>query len=198
MLANNIYSNTPVPPTQWGENISQKIVDTLGVSAWDESNEQTFGYRWKGQDTLTWGNLDEWLIIKWLTQQFFERDASILAKQQIDFAKVLAEIHMAQLESLYDFRNPTEIKGFLVHHRPLIPVLKEAYSVVEEFFGNGVSVALEVVKDPETANMEQLFGYIKVDPFSPEEALGRLGAFDDAWFIKQVDVIGGYLNFNLE
>ena len=198
MVSTSLYGNSPVPSKQWDENISQKIVEALGVSAWDEGNEQTFGYRWKGQDTLTWGNLDEWLVIKWLTQQFFERDAAILAKQQADFAKVLAEIHMAQLESLYDFRNQIEIKGFLVYHRALIPVLKEAYSIVEEFFGNDVLVALEVVKDPEAKNEEQLFGYIKLDTFSPEEAFERLNAFDEAWFLKQVDVIGGYLNFNLE
>ncbi len=108
------------------------------------------------------------------------------------------ELHLAKLDSLYDFRNPTEIKGFLVDHSALIPILKEAYSVVEEFFGNDVPVVLEVVKDPEAAEFEQLFGYIKVADFSPEEAFERLSAFDDAWFLKQVDVVGGYLNFNLE
>lgn len=198
MLANNVYGKTSMPSTPWRENISRKLVDILGSSAWDEGKAQTFGHRWTGEDTLTWGNLDEWLFVKWVTQQLVGQDAATFAKQQSDFAKVLAEIHMAQLESLYDFRNPTEIKGFLVHHRPMIPILKEAYFTVEEFFGNDVPVALELIKDPEAAKVEQLFGYIKIEDFSPEEAFHHLNAFDEAWYLKQVDVIGGYLNFSLE
>ena len=198
MLANGVYGKSAIPSSQWGENISRKIVDILGASVWDEGEAQTFGHRWTGQDTLTWGNLDEWLFIKWLTQQFVEQDVATIATQQADLQRVLVELHLAKLDSLYDFRNPTEIKKFLVFHRDLIPILKEAYFVVEEFFGNDVPVVLEAVKDPEAANFEQLFGYIKVANFPPEDAFERLNAFDEAWFLKQVDVIGGYLNFNLE
>ena len=198
MLATNLYGNSPTLSTKWDVNISQKLVDALGVSAWTEGKEQTFGYRWRGQDTLTWGNLDRWIVVKWMVQRILEQDINTIAKQEVELFAVISEIRIAQLETFYQFRNSAEIRNFLTKHQELIAVLQDGHSAVEEIFGNGILIALEVVKDPEATNIEQLFGYIKVDAFSPDEAFERLNAFDEVWFIKQSDLMGGLLNFNLE
>lgn len=198
MLATNLYGNSPALSTKWDVNISRKLVDTLGVSAWTEDKEQTFGYRWRGQDTLTWGNLDRWIEVNWMVQRILEQDINTIAKQEVELFAVISEIRIAQLETFYQFRNSAEIRNFLKRHPELIAVLQAGHSAVEEIFGNGILIALEVVKDPEVTNSQQLFGYIKVDAFSPEEAFERLNAFDETWFIKQSDLIGGLLNFNLK
>lgn len=181
--------------------IAQHLMDVLGSSAWDETYGQTFGYRWKGEDTLTWGNADEWIFIKWLAQQFFTQeklDLSVFARQELDVWSVVSEARIAKLENKYAFRNPVEIKRFLISHRQVLTVLWDARSVLKEFFGNEVSIALEVVHDPEAENIKQLFGYINVASFPPDEAFERFNAFDETWFLKQFDLTGGLFNFNLE
>jgi hypothetical protein len=186
---------------KWSEKAPQYFVDALGVSAWDEAYGQTFGYRWKGKDTLTWGNLDEWILIKWLSQRFFaqeQMDISVFAKQEVNLWAVVSEARIAQLETKYNFRNSNEVKNFLSDHKRILSVLWDAQPVVEEFFGNDVSIALELVNDPESASAKQLFGYINAEALSPDEAFERLSAFDEVWFLKQFDLIGGLLNFNLE
>ena len=190
---------------KWDKRAKEFFIDALGVSAWDESYGQTFGHRWKGEDTLTWGNVDEWILIKWLSQRFFEQEQlqddsnySALAQQEVNLRTVIDETRIAKLEAKYTLRNPGEIKRFLLEHKRVLSVLWDARSIVEEFFGNDVSVDLEVVNDPESYGSKQLFGYINAKSLSPDEAFNRLSAFDDAWFLKQFDLTNGLFNFNLE
>lgn len=182
-----------IPTPKWDNKISQYLIDVLGSSAWDETYGQTFVYRWRGEDTLTWGNVDEWILVKWLAQQFF-------AQGQLDANvwNVIYEARIASLETKYAFRNPIEIKKFLVENKRVLSVLWGARSVVEEFFGNNVSITLEVTCDPDAENIKQLFGYINVASLPPDEAFERFTAFDETWFLKQFDLTGGSFNFNLE
>jgi hypothetical protein len=188
------FLSFPVIPTpKWDNKISQYLIDVLGSSAWDETYGQTFVHRWRGEDTLTWGNVDEWILVKWLAQQFFapgQLDANVW--------NVIHEARIASLEAKYKFRNSVEIKGFLMEHKQTLSVLWNARSVVEEFFGNNVSITLEVVHDPEAENAKQLFGYINAAPLSPDETFERFTAFDETWFLKQFELTGGLFNFNLE
>lgn len=191
---------TPLSP-KWGEKTPQSFVDALGVSAWDEAYGQTLGYRWKGEDTLTWGNADEWILIKWLAQRFFAQehlDISIFAQQEVNLWAVVSEMRIAKLETIFNFRDPDEVKRFLGEHKLIIPVLLNARSIVEEFFGNDVPVALEVVIDPEALSKKQLFGYISTGSLPLDEAFERFNAFDESWFLKQYDLTDGLFNFNLE
>lgn len=105
---------------------------------------------------------------------------------------------MSELESLYEFRKPAEIIDFLAQHDQIIPYLIDARAVILKVFGKDVSVGLELFKDPEAEDEKQLFGYIDTEGFTPEEAFQRLVAFDENWYLDQVETIGEYLNFNLE
>ena len=192
----------PIPSSpKWGEKKPRSFVDALAVSAWDEAYGQTLGYRWKGEDTLTWGNADEWILIKWLVQRFFAQenlDISNFAQQEVNLWAVVSEMRIAKLETIFNFRNPDEVKRFLREHKLIIPVLLNTRSIVEEFFGNEVPVALEVVIDPEALNNKQLFGYISTGSMPQDEAFERFNAFDESWFLKQYDLTDGLFNFNLE
>jgi hypothetical protein len=168
---------------------------------WDEAYGQTLGYRWKGEDTLTWGNADEWILIKWLAQRFFAQEnlnISIFAQQEVKLWAVISEMRIAKLETIFNFRNPDEIKEFLGEHKLIIPVLLNSRSIVDKFFGNDVPLALEVVIDPEAQSNKQLFGYISTGPMSLDDAIERFNAFDESWFLKQYDLTDGLMNFNLE
>jgi hypothetical protein len=216
----------PVHPSsfslKWGERAARYFLDALGASAWDEAYGQTLGYRWKGEDTLTWGNADEWIVIKWLAQRFVlqeqadmsfvanasdtaaslfftqeQVDLSVFAEQEANLWAIVYEARIAKLGSIYTFRNSDEVIEFLINNK-IFSVLWEAWPVLQEFFGSDISVALEVVNDPETTHTKQLFGYISAMSLSPDEAFERLNAFDEAWFLKQFVLTGGLLNFNLE
>jgi hypothetical protein len=177
---------------------SEYIVDVLGVSAWDETYNQTTGYRWKGKDTLTWGNLDEWVSInriRELVRSSQKNTRTLIAETEL--RAVLIGTRIVKLDRIYSFRMPDEIKSFLLVHPTIISVLDEARSVLEKFFGESVRVSLEIISDPEASDHRQLFGYINAE-LSPEDALSRLDAFDNAWFLKQLNLVGGLFNFNLE
>lgn len=200
----NFFSaSSPKWENKWEKKAPQYFVDMLGASAWDETYDQTFSHRWKGEDTLTWGNADEWIVIKWLVQRILaqeqtEEKLNALAQQELNLWAVVFEARIAKMETKYIFRNSDEVKNFLLNHKQILSVLWDAHPVLEGFFGNNVSIALEVVHDPETVNAKQLFGYINAGSFSPDEAFERLNAFDEAWFLKQFDLTGGLFNFNLE
>lgn len=180
------------------DSFSKYIVDVLGVSAWDEAYDQTTGYRWKGKDTLSWGNLDEWVSInriRELVRTGQKNTKTFVAETEL--RAVLIGTRIAKLEQTYFFSKPDEIRSFLLVHPMIISVLDEAKSALGKFFGNSVKVSLEIVSDPEVSNHRQLFGYINTD-LSPEDALSCMDAFDNAWFLRQLNLVGGLFNFNLE
>jgi hypothetical protein len=197
----SIFTFTTPSIPEWGEKTPSSLVDVLGVSAWDEAYDQTLGYRWKGEDTLTWGNADEWILIKRFVQRFFNQkdlDISIFAQQEVKLWDVISEVRISKLETIFIFRNPDEIKKFLVEHRLIIPVLLNARSIIEKFFGNDVPIALEVIIDPEAKNNKQLFGYISTGSMPLGDALERFNTFDESWFIQQYELTDGLFNFNIE
>jgi hypothetical protein len=107
------------------------------------------------------------------------------------------EFGTQSLERLYTFRNGVEVSRFIERHPFLVPVLVEAYSKIENYFGFYPQIFLEVVNDPEVQGLVELFGYI-VTRLSPEEAGKRLRRFDQDWFLNQLPQVKGLLNFDVE
>jgi hypothetical protein len=68
---------------------------------------------------------------------------------------------------------------------------------VQEHFGSGIPVVLEVVSDPEVEGWDQLFAYI-LTSLPVREALAQLNKLDKEWFLDQLDRVDGLFNFNLE
>ena len=101
------------------------------------------------------------------------------------------------LERLYTFRKRAEVSRFIERHPFLVPILSEAYSRIEHYFGLYPQVSLEVVSDPEVQGLVELFGYI-VTRLTPEEAGERLQGFDRGWFLNQLPRVKGLLNFDVE
>lgn len=86
---------------------------------------------------------------------------------------------------------------FLEANPFLVPLLVEAYSKIENYFGPCPPVFLEVVSDPEVQGLVELFGYI-VTRLTPEEAGKQLQRFDWDWFLNQFPRVKGLLNFDVE
>ncbi len=133
-----------------------------------------------------------------LHRLFSEELMDLVARTDVSLSNMLDEDGMMGLEDVYIMRNPEDIKAFLRKYGQVVSVVTEATPIIAEFFGPEVSLALEVIHDPESTDVQQLFGYIHSKSLSPEEALERLNAFDDHWFLNKLDSIGGLLNFTLE
>ena len=70
---------------------------------------------------------------------------------------------------------------FLVDHPDVVPVLHEAYPVLERLFGKRVPVVLELAHSPE----EGLFGPLFINIYSQEPwevSLHKLDQFDETWW----------------
>jgi len=101
------------------------------------------------------------------------------------------------LSRLYSFRNPTEVVNFLQTHSLLVPLLLEAYPRIEEHFGPNPEVVLEVVTDPEAADDQELFAFIRTD-LAPDEALEKLHQLDQNWWLDEADRANGKLCIHVE
>lgn len=195
----NIGTDFSIPKQATGlSNIENKIVDVLGASVWNETYHQTFAYRWKGKDTLTWGNLDEWIRVHWIRNWVhrYQKPYGNPLEQDKFMREVIQSAKIARVETMYTLRNALEVKAFLVKHPNLMQLLFEAKEVLENFFG-ATEIAMELVSDLESSNSKKLFAYVSTK-LSPSEALASLDAFDEAWFLKQVNWVGDLLNFSLE
>jgi len=177
--------------------ISRKaLLDVLGVAPWQSSN-QTFGHRWRGEDSLTWGDPDMWIRVQWALNRIENPGLQALLNWDKSFQSILADARLPRLREIYAFRNPDQVRSFLVTHPDLVEVLFEARSYLEALFGSDLEVILEVVTDPDAEGLKQLFAYIHTS-LPIDDALERLDRLDEEWFLDQLDRVDGLCNFNLE
>jgi len=180
------------------EDLRNLVLDALAASAW-QSYRQTFSYRWKGEDTLDWGNLDNWLQIKLARDLVASSPGAQIQLAEYDALRqfIVESSRLRRLGEFYSFRDMPPVRRFLRAHPQLIDVLLEAHTYLEKHFGPGPLVTLEVVSDPEAVDWDQLFAYI-LTSLPVDEAQARLDRLDEEWFLGQLDRIGDLFNFNLE
>ena len=102
-----------------------------------------------------------------------------------------------QIENLYIVKDAQAVRRFIRLHPFLAALLVEAYGQLSEFFGPNPQASLSVACDPEQEELAELLVSV-MTPLEPDEALRQLDAFDDYWFLNQLDLVKGSLNFNLE
>lgn len=186
----------PIPEQVDIRTLIKNIRDAMGASAF-QSFKQTLSYRWVREDTLTWGNLDNWIELKWI-ECLLESHQSIECFSKYDkLWNILESARFHRVEEIFNFRDKSTVWHFLQNNSNLIGFLLDSYIWVIKYFGPNSLVELEVVKDPEADGFEQLFAYI-ITSLPVEEALRRLSLFDDEWFLDQLDLVGDIFNFNLE
>ncbi len=101
------------------------------------------------------------------------------------------------LDRRFNLRDAPAVRRFLGRSADLISLLDEAFFQLQKQFGRDVSIALEVISDPEGEDAEELFGYVST-ALAIEDAIARLDRFDESWFLDHLPILGGRLNFNLE
>jgi len=179
--------------------------DTPGVSI-GRSFQQSFSYRWRGEDTWDWGDPGKRIRAEWIAYLLFKgllssseafANANALLRQYHALQEILGHPRLSRIEEIYSLRDPPTIRQFLRTYPQLIDVLLEAYDYLRKYFGPDLQVTLEVVSDPEVEGMDELFAYI-LTSLPVDEALARLDRLDKEWFLDQLDRVDGRFNFNLE
>ena len=189
-----------VPGEPYAQPLQKPPLDALGASSW-QSFQQTFSYRWRGEDTLDWGDPGNWIQIKWIRCLFesplVEDSINTRLIQYDALREILESWHLCQIEEIYSLRDPTSVRRFLHTYPQLVEVLLDAHVYLQKYFGPDPQVILEVVSDPEVEGMDELFAYI-LTSLPVDEALARLDRLDEEWFLDQLDRVAGRFNFNLE
>lgn len=119
-----------------------------------------------------------------------------------DFAALIPasfekQVQIEVLRSLYFFREPLQVKQFLLEHAFLIPILFELYPRAAKYFGGTLFISLEVIADGESSAESQIFAYVQTTA-RLEEGLARLKRFDDEWWLDAMRFAHGRLVVDLE
>ena len=95
-----------------------------------------------------------------------------------------AELDLRRLERMYGFRNRQDVISFIRERPHLAPLLLEAKARIEEHFGKGVPVVLEVSVDPEADREDsELFACIQTH-LPVDEAHERMEHLDKDWALS--------------
>lgn len=175
----------------------KEILDVLGSLAWEMQSE-TFAYRRHGEDTLTWGHLDQWILAKRMSD-FLEssQDKRVYLQQKYaEIDSIIEQARLSELDNFYEYREKEQVKNYLLTHPVLINFLQDSYSQLYKYFGSKTAYTLEIVHDPENTH-EILFVYISTS-LAVDQALSALDRFDDEWFLDQTDRLNDSINFNIE
>jgi hypothetical protein len=101
-----------------------------------------------------------------------------------------------ELERLYSLRKPMQVRRFLGEHAFLVPLLVETHDIVTRYFAP-LSLALEVVADPDSTDDQQLVLFVVLQG-TPAEAFAKLQQFDDEWWLDAMDEARCRLCISLE
>jgi len=98
----------------------------------------------------------------------------------------------------YELKNGTEVFKYLRDHRFLDSVLRKAPHKIGEHFPHA-AIGLQVITDPEIEGDEAahlgIFIYTDLDP---DEAVDRLDALDDDWWLDASRSVDGKLGVHLD
>lgn len=176
---------------------NRSILDVLGSLAWEMQSE-TFAYRRHGEDTLTRGHFDQWILVKRMSD-FLESSQDERMYRQQKYAEIdviIEQSRLSDLDNFYEYREKAQVKDYLVAHPTLINFLQDSYSQLYKYFGSKTTYTLEIVHDPENTH-KILFVYICTF-LAVNQALSALNRFDDEWFLDQIDRLDNSINFNIE
>lgn len=113
----------------------------------------------------------------------------------LELLTIFAVAHFCY-SGIFQFKNYSEVKGFLKKNGYLANVLLPALAKVRAYFGENTQVALDVVTDIEDGE-RLLFAFVRT-PFPVSEALARRDRFDEEWWWEASTQARGQLIFDVE
>ena len=105
---------------------------------------------------------------------------------------------IAELETIYQFREPEEVRAFLAAHPEVRAVAAEAASKISEFVPVEERLVLEFGRDPEDEDDEgQVFALIPTR-LDPAAIRSRFNGFEREWLVDAGRAVGLLFHVGLE
>jgi hypothetical protein len=105
---------------------------------------------------------------------------------------------IAELERRYRFREPEEVRAFLLAHPAVLDLVVQASAKIPEFLPVGDPLELHVVRDPEEDEDDGELFVIVPTRAEPEDIEPLLERFDRAWLIPAIRPVGLLFNVGIE
>lgn len=174
----------------------RNLLEALGSTVTQKPTE-TGAYRFRGQDSLTWGDQVDWTRLNIIRYSFDSENAGSLGGY-FEFDRAIRQIQQSLPTSGYELRNPDAVLVYVAAHRELPDFLKRSQQQLRRFFGPKPSFVLEIVRDPDASDPSD-FLFVNIRTAMPvDDAMACLNQFDEAWYLDQIDSFGELVNFNLE
>lgn len=95
------------------------------------------------------------------------------------------------------YRNQDAVFNYLNHYPEIRELINESWADLINFFGESVSIILEVMDHNENEHYEELIGWIQSSD-NIDEGLDKFDLFLDKWLDRQLEITGDKFNFNIE
>lgn len=95
------------------------------------------------------------------------------------------------------YRNQDAVFNYLSHYPEIRELINESWADLINFFGESVSIILEVMDHNENEHYEELIGWIQSSD-NIDEGLDKFDLFLDKWLDRQLEITGDKFNFNIE
>lgn len=96
---------------------------------------------------------------------------------------------LSQIVRPYQMISPEQIEDFLSRHTLLLPLLRETYSAIERYFGEGQPVTLQVRPGYEADEPALLFAFVQATQ-APLTALEQMRRFEEEWWLDASEKTG--------
>lgn len=114
--------------------------------------------------------------------EFIKSQEMLLQRLEARLKGIIDPIRrIEELAEVYKFRRPNEVYAFLSEEQSAVSLISDAKRVIREYFPKD-EIFMEVLADPNSPNEKELLISISTS-LPPEEAISRLDAFDDNWWL---------------
>lgn len=104
----------------------------------------------------------------------------------------------AALLSRFLLHSQSDVISHIEHHPELLPVLNDARSRVEQYFGAKVDCSLTILNDPADRNFEPVLCVFIQTSLPPIEARAIMDRMDEEWWFDQPDCVSDTLNIDIQ
>ncbi len=101
------------------------------------------------------------------------------------------------LTKIYDFRNNTEVSLFIESNPFLVQLLRQAHAKIRQTFGDSKPIVLEVIKDYDSEDGDELFALVQTN-LPPQEARSKLKRLDREWWSEASRQAKCQMNIDIE
>src|SRR5580658_161664 len=111
------------------------------------------------------------------------RGATLVKDTGTVVSPATAPSNVSELTNRYTFRDYSTVANFMQEHPPVVEKLEQAIEHLDDVWGRGVQISLEVSESPDGPEFNALIAYVRTSD-SPSLALEKMERFGSMWWTK--------------